>query len=87
MKCECGNNIDTSDLGDDAVFCEWCLYPECPIYTVHEIGGSVILRFLNLGEDSFVLDSKNVSVFAPNAELAQMIFDDYMNNLSEIEGA
>jgi hypothetical protein len=87
MKCECGNNIDSLNLGDEAVLCEWCLFPECPIYTVHEIGGSVILGFLNLGEDSFVLDYENISVFAPNAELAEMILNDYMKNLSEVQGA
>jgi hypothetical protein len=83
-KCECGNNIDPRDLGEDATQCEWCENPEPPYYMIRTYGNATILTFLDMvGRGVELVHNDWLSVRAPSIPLAQAILDDWLAQQEE----
>lgn len=79
-RCECGNKIDPRDLGEDATQCEWCEYPEVPIYKINEFGEEIHLYFVGMNGIPGVRIKKGlISAIAPSKESARLILEDYLN--------
>ena len=78
-KCDCGNNIDPRDLGEDATQCEWCENPEPPIYIIRQYGKLTELTFLGMNGRSVELrHDDQLTVYAPYINLAEQIRDDWL---------
>ena len=79
-KCDCGNNIDPRDLGEDATQCEWCENPEPPYYIIRQYGDATELTFLDMmGKGVELRHDEKLSVVAPSIPLAQAILDDWLS--------
>ena len=71
--CECGNRLTQWDIAQ----CEWCEYPDPPIYKVMFYG---LCEMENHGRnDLYTLTRGDIThdVWATSKTNAQMIFDDY----------
>jgi hypothetical protein len=80
--CQCGNNIDPRNMGEDATQCEWCEYPETPMYKINDY-----VDFIELFPLGFAAAGKgvkitrgNVTVYSWNKETALMIMNDYLES-------
>lgn len=79
--CECGNNIDPCNMGEDATQCEWCEYPETPMYKINDYQDFtelVPLGFAAAGK-GVKITRGNVTAYGWNRETALMILNDYTN--------
>jgi hypothetical protein len=79
--CDCGNNVDWRELGDYATQCEWCEYPDPPIYRImFGCNDDTLLYFVGpIGDDGVQISRGDVTAIAPTAGLAQAILDDYLS--------
>lgn len=66
-KCECGNAIT-----EDVEMCEWCEYPDAPIYKITPYG---IQQMENAGL-SVPYDIQGITVWATSIENARLIYAD-----------
>lgn len=71
--CDCGNWISYRDMGEGATVCEWCEYPECPIYA--ETGWGLSQCFQTDWNEHYNIGG--VSVWAQSKESAILIAMDY----------
>lgn len=86
-RCECGNILDPAVDGPDALKCEWCEYPEPPMYKIHEVQGFTMLFFIDGGKwNTMRFGNDEVAAYAPSIEAAKAIFEDYMANHGEGAG-
>lgn len=81
-KCACGNSIDPRNMGDDAKQCEWCEYPETPMYKINDYQDFVELYPLGFTASGrgVKITRGNVTAYGWNKETAQMIIDDYLKS-------
>lgn len=80
MNCECGNKITEFYAdGSQPTQCEWCEYPDPPMYKINHYGDSIELVFLGLAGDRKRIRRGNVTAVAPSRESAKAILDDYLN--------
>jgi hypothetical protein len=74
LNCDCGNKIT-----EDVTLCEWCEYPETPMYKATKLGNMTILCFLGLGDKGYELEhGVDLRVLAPSIESADLILQDYL---------
>jgi len=79
-KCECGNNIDPRDMGEDATQCEWCEYPSMD-WVMWRERDTFLEQMETHGMDKyFTVPGRfggTISVWANSLEIAQYIAEQY----------
>jgi hypothetical protein len=82
-KCECGNNIDPRNVGEDATQCEWCEYPSYDWVMWREaVGGGWLQQMETHGGDRLHWvrfdTGEEVSVWANSFDIAEYIAGEWL---------
>jgi hypothetical protein len=87
-RCECGNMIDPAVDGPDATKCEWCEFPEPPMYVITKMDEIVRLFFVNGGDQNRIrFGNDRVAAYAPSRNAARAIFKDFMEGDRYVSGS
>jgi hypothetical protein len=87
-RCECGNMLDPAVDGPDATKCEWCEFPEPPMYVITKMDGLVRLFFVNGGDQNKIcFGNEFVAAYAPSKNAARAIFKDFMEGDRNVSGS
>jgi hypothetical protein len=87
-RCECGNMIDPAVDGPDATKCEWCEFPEPPMYVITKMDEIVRLFFVNGGDQNRIrFGNDRVAAYAPSRNAARAIFKDFMGGDRYVSGS
>lgn len=83
MKCDCGNKLE-----DGQTMCEWCEYPETPIYRIkqYEAGLTSLFWVGQYSDGIEIWHGGNLNVYAPTKESGMLILEDYLNKKEQESG-